>query len=695
MGGDSTALQNERSKAMDYYQAKPFGNEVEGRSSVVSTDVRDTVEWIMPTLMRIFTSGEETVEFEPQTEADVPFAKQATEYVNYIWNRDNPGFLNFYTLFKDGLLQKNGVGKVWWDDADQPKRERFYDLDEMAYAALVNADDVTVSEHTEKEEVLSLPPQLDPETGALVPQPPQPIKLHDVVITRMKPGGRVCVHPVPPEHFLISRDGHSIAEARFVGDRSRTTISDLRKEGVKEELISKIGATPDSGATGSEEIARNTVEDETAAADTNNDASAPIWRTEGYIKADVDGDGIAEMRKVTVAGPGNVLLSNEPWDGPRPYFSVTPIIMPHRFWGLSIADLVMDLQLIRSTIFRQYLDNLYLSNNQRTEVVESAIIDPTEVLSSRPGGVVRVKVAGSVNPIAVPQIGDAALAGLEYVDNVRETRTGVSERTQGLAENQLHKTAGGERMLMSAAMGKIELIARVFAETGVKEAFKLILCLVCRYQQKERVIRLTDQWVPMDPRGWNEDMDVSMSVGMGTGDKDQRLQHAMLLGQMQQAALPLGMATPENFMATAEVAVNAMGFKSVDRFFTKPKPGQPPPPNPEMMKVEAQTKADMAKMQADGQIKTQQMQQEGQIKGQQMQLDAQIRSAEMEQEFALKKYQIDAEMALKREQIAAELQLKREEMAAELQLKRHSIELSAANDSARIASSVRAGGAPG
>jgi hypothetical protein len=236
---------------------------------------------------------------------------------------------------------------------------------------------------------------------------------------------------------------------------------------------------------------------------------------------------------------------------------------------LAVADLIRDIQLIKSTIMRQYLDNLYLANNQREQVIEANIVDPSEVLSAAPGRKIRIKNGPAVFPIAVPSIGEEALAGLTYIDQLRENRTGVSERTQGLGSNQLHDTAAGERMLMSAAMGKIELIARIFAETGVKDAFRLILKLICMYQDKPRTIRLTrEQWAAMDPSQWNSDMDMTVRVGMGMGDKDQQMQNAMLLGNLQQQALPLGFVTAENLRNSAEILVNAMGLKGVDRFFT-------------------------------------------------------------------------------------------------------------------------------
>jgi len=355
----------------------------------------------------------------------------------------------------------------------------------------------------------------------------------------------------------------------------------------------------------------------------------------------------------------------------------------------------MDLQLIRSTILRQYLDNLYLSNNQRVEVVEKNIIDPTEVLTSRPGGAIRVKEKGSVTPILTPPVGQEALAGLEYMDRIRETRTGVSERTQGIGANSLHETAAGEGMLMNAAMGKIELIARVFAETGVKDAFKIILWLTCQYQKQPRQIRKAKEWMTIDPRGWDDEMDVSISVGMGTGDNQVRLQNAMLLGQAQQAAMGAGMVTPENLMNTATELTKAMGYKNPERFFSKPDPSKPPPPSPEMAKVQAQVEADKASLQAEGQIKTQQMQQEAQISGQKMQQEGSIEMQKMQAEFALKKWQIEQEMALKERQLVAELQMRERQFAAELALKEKLGVMSAANEAAATSSEVRMGGNPG
>lgn len=693
-GTTGSQLAIDRADNLDRYYARPYGNEVEGRSSVVTSDVRDTVEWVMPTLMRIFASGEEIAVFEPEEEADIEAAEQATKYIEYIWNRDNPGFLNLYTWFKDALISKNGVVKIYYNKSERTKRQRFTGLDDATFAKLVNAENVVVSEHSE--EVRQIMGPVDPAQPEL---PPQLIDatFHDLVLTKTEKIGRVCVDPMPPEEFLLSRDARNIESARLAGHKRLRTLSDLIEDGFDRKIIEALPSDEIDANTDAETVAGDSVGEssETSTATTNNKAMRQVWVTEAYIKVDVDGDGIAEMRKVTVAGDSYEILSDEAWDAPRPFVDLTPIIVPHRRVGLCLADLSKIYQLLRTTLFRQYLDNTYLLNNQREEVLESAIVDPTEVLSSKPGQKIRVKAMGSVAPIIVPQIGEAALAGLSYVDQLKENSTGVSARTQGLGTNALHETMGGEQMLMSAAMGKIELIARVFAETGVKDAFRLILKLITMYQDQPRTIRITGkEFVPFDPTGWNPDMDMTVSVGVGTGDRQMQMQAAGAIGGLQEKLFALGMVSSDNAMNMAEMVVNATGQKGVERFFTKPDPNAPPKPDPEMAKVQAETQAKTAQMQMEGQIKTQQMQAEGAIKTQTAQADVQLQQQRLQAEMELKRYQTDQELALKREQLQAELILKREQMTAELALKRDMGAFQMANGSSDIGN-VAVGGEPG
>jgi len=662
LGGEGSALQSERAENLKYYLGDKFGNEQDGRSQVVSSDVADTIEWMLPQLMRILASSDTTVSFEPVGAEDIEAAEQATQYVNHIWNADNDGFLNFYTWFKDALLSKNGFIKVWWDERVDATKESYEALSDEEMAFIVNDQDVEIVGHTEQ----YVPVGPNGELGTS----------HDLDVARSATTGGVRIEPVPPEEFLISREAKSIQDARFVGHRQRRTLSSLIAEGFSRDLVEDL-VQSNQGDTDvdSEVLARDTFldEHEKLAKVINNDAMREVWVVECYVRVDQDDDGIAEMRQITVAGPNSDILSDVPWDGPAPFASLTPINMPHRFYGRAIADLVKDLQLIKSTIMRQYLDGLYLANNPRQEAVEANIVEPSELLASRPGGIVRVKERGSISPISTPFIGAQALEGLQYTDQMRENRTGVSPRTQGLGANPLHATASGERLMYSAAQGKLELIARIFAETGVKQAFKIILWLVSHYQDKERIIRLRNTWVPMDPRNWSSEMDIRVSVGLGTGDKQGQLTNAITLLELQKQALEVGFATPQNLMETAEIVVGAMGLKGVERFFTLPDPNNPHQglPGKGAVPNEAQAIAMQQVALTQNQAALEQANIKSQLEARTVkaQQDRELKELEIAHKFELDQVRLENELALKREEFAAEMQIKREVATQELLLK--------------------------
>lgn len=603
-GFDGTIVSGERAANFDAYMARPYGNEVEGRSQVVSRDVQQTVEWQMPSYMRIFTSGEDVVSFEPSSRENVDQAKQATEYVNYIWNCDNHGFRILYEWIKDSLISKVGIIKIYWDDEPKTKRKRYSGLDKETFAKEASPEDAVVSEHTENED-----------------------GTHDLVLTNKMTGGRVCIHNVPPEEFLISKDGRNIEDARLVGHGRYRTISDLRQEGFPEDKIKDLADGDDDNSATGETVTRDTVEDSASHSTEDGSPMDPSMRTvrviEAYIKIDVDGDGIAEMRKVTVAGPGYTVLSNEAWEGPRPFATITPIIMPHRFWGLCPTDLSRDTQLIKTTMYRQLLDNYYLNNNQREEVDVSRIIDPDEVLSTAPGRKIRVNPGNgpAIIPVITPNIASQIIEGLNYIDTVNEADTGVSQRTQGLSTDTLsNETKAQSQMLMSAAQGKMELMARVMAETGLKSAFRLILKLVCMYQKQPRNVKLTGGWAEMNPQGWDDEMELKVSVGIGMGDREQQLMSAGMVGKMQQMLLPLGFISPKNIEANVELGLNGLGLKGVDRFATFPKdesaaqpirlppPQQKPGTDPQTLiqleQIKAKAKVDTTQIQAQAKAAT-------------------------------------------------------------------------------------------
>jgi len=214
-----------------------------------------------------------------------------------------------------------------------------------------------------------------------------------------------------------------------------------------------------------------------------------------------------------------------------------------------------------------------------------------------------------------PLVAAQAFPMLEYIDGVREDRTGVTRYTQGLDADTLNKTATGINQIMTAAQQRVELIARVFAETGVKDLFRKILELVNRHQSAPRIIRLRNRWVPMDPREWNTQMDISISVGLGTGNKDQMLMHLRNLLDIQVQAIRMqgGVDGPlvrlENVYSTLAKLVENAGLKSADTYFTDPtqRPAAPPPPpatpppDPALAAVQQQARIDAARLAFDRQ----------------------------------------------------------------------------------------------
>ena len=406
-----------RATATQYYRGEPFGNEEEGRSQVVSMDVRDTVQAIIPSLMRIFHSTERTVEYVPQGPEDVDAAKQATEYANYIINRDNNGFLHMHAAFKDALIRKAGILKCYWDDQTRFETHDLTGLDDNALAALMADPDAEV-EIVASEMVGE--PQIDPMTGEIVPPP----SVHAVRITYVHPDGRVRLEAVPPEEFLISREAKSVEDADFVAHRRIMTVSELVAMGYDEEEVANMASAQDDMQTNVERYTRNS-----ALVNEMNQRDDPAMKkvlyVECYVKVDYDGDGIAELRKICVAGDGKKILMNEPC-AIVPFATFCPDPEPHDFFGMSVADSVMDIQKIKSAIMRNTLDSLSMSIHPRVAVVEGQV-NMDDVMSTEVGAIIRQRSAGMVQPMVMPFVGQQAFPVLQYMDEIKEARTGISK----------------------------------------------------------------------------------------------------------------------------------------------------------------------------------------------------------------------------------------------------------------------------
>ena len=612
--GYGDEISDQRETAQEYYYALPFGNEVEGRSQYVDSTVQDTIEWIKPSLMRVFAQGDEMVKFTPHGPEDVAAAEQATDYVNYVFTKDNPGWEILYSWFHDALLFKNGIVKVWWDEYEEAKRETYKNLADLEFDYLISDEEVEVLEHTETTDEMGMP-------------------VHDVVIKRTSADGRIRVENVPPDEFLISREAKSIHDARFVCHRVRKTLSELREMYPDQDFgIEDLGASDDTMSYNAERLARyefdHSSEYDRGWGANDEEAMREYWLHESFIKTDYDEDGIAELRKV--CSVGDYVFENEEVDK-KPFVSITPIKIPHKFFGLSVADLVMDLQLIKSTLMRNLMDNAYNQNFGRYAVLEGqANLD--DLLTQRPGGVVRVKSPNAIMPLATPPLEPYSFQMLEYLDQVRESRSGVNKNTQGINADALtsHTTATAVNAVMSNAQSRVELIARQFAETGVKELMRTIYELLLKYQDKERVVMLRNQWVPVRPDMWADKMDCTVSVALGNGSKDQQMAHLSQMisfaAQAMQGGLPI--VTPQNMYNLGAALVKAMGYQNVDDFLTPPPPPQPEQPSPDQQMAMMEQQAKMKELeikQGELQVKMMKVQQDAQEAA----VDAQLKAAEL------------------------------------------------------------------
>ena len=645
-----------RAKATEYYRGEPFGDEEEGRSQVVSYDVRDTVQAILPSLMRIFTSSDKTVEFTPRGPEDVEMAQQATDYVNYIFNRDNDGFMVLHSAFKDALIRKAGIVKFYWDESYETQTTDMSGLDDAALATLSADPLVQIDMQRSYEAPEMLPP------GAAEMGFPVPI-MHDVTVTRRMPFGRVKIEALPPEEFLIDRRAKSIKDADFVAHRRVVTVSDLVAMGYDYDEVSRLATDTDDLDTNVERYTRNP-----ALTDSRNARSDPSMRKvnyiEAYIRVDRDGDGIAELRKVCVAGNGNKILRDEATDM-APFAAFSPDPEPHDFFGMSIADTVMDVQRIKSVVMRNTLDSLSLSIHPRIAAVEGQV-NIEDLMNTETGAIVRMRAPNSVQPLSMPFVGQQSFPVLEYMDRMKEARTGISMASQGLDPDALNKTATAVNATVNAAQQHIEMIARLFSETGMKDLFRGILKLVVQHQDQPRMVRLTNEFVQLDPRGWDSSMDVSVNVALGRGSDQARMAMLQQIGNMQRQALTeLGPINPltniqQLYNTLAEMTTLA-GFKDTGKFWSdpadfQPPPQQPPEPDINQMLIQAQ----IMEIQADVQMKEAEIQR----KRDETEIDAALKVLEL---------QTKAETQITTEELKRSRELMREVMKAQADMVKEAV----------------------
>jgi hypothetical protein len=789
LGQDGGELSDSRREALRYYAGEPEtgGPVVADRSQVVMRTVLEACEWVLPSLIRIFTASDKICLVEPPRPGMEEQARQATDYLNHIFHRDNDGFLLIHDWFKDALLERLGWVKFYFDTQKTTETYTHRGLTQEEYEALLGDDEdvevIKLERYTQKTDSFNLdrprvassltarpaepmpppppsgPPSLPPGSpsglplqmsaelpagfhagspGAPPPSPPgmppglpaglppgpppglpgvppappaglpfaplpsplppPEIVLLDATFRVTRQYGFVRIVNVPPEEVLFSKRAKR-GDIPFLSHRRSWTYSDLIQQGYDRECLDLV-PMDDSPEYNSERVERLGGGMWSGSERKTGDSGRVIWVEENYVYLSVDEDGpTSELYRVMTAGAGRVILTKD--DKPAvecvdeiPFVSICPVPAPHTLaGGQSLADLTMDLQTIKSTLVRQMIDNAFLSNWPRIEVGDDAVNENTydDLLTLRPGGIVRTRRLGSVQAMMIPFTADKTFPLVQYLDETAQLRTGVSSQGQMVSPDALNNTAAASvAMLQQAAAQRVELFARIFAH-GVEELMRGVMRLVRKNQQQERMIRVTGGWLNVDPRQWRQEMPISVSVGLGTGNRDQILQHLMQIIQIQGTIVQQqqGVHGPLVYSQNVYDALKALqenaGFKS--SFFADPRqgppPGSPPPPPPQ---PDPKAAAEAAKLQA--QMQSEQMKAQGNVQamllkakateaamGQKGQIEATIQQQRLDHEKQLAALKAEHQLELERTKAANDLAVGMARVKIEGEAKLKEIEL--------------------
>jgi len=586
-------IDEDRADATDYYLGNAPTAQSSMQSEFVSTDVRDSVLFMLPSIMRTFFGTNKIVEFIPHGPEDIQLAKQQTDYINYIIQQKNPGFKVLYDAFKDALIRKTGFVKAYWDDSITASTHEYTDISPEAYQALTLDPNVEVIE--EKIEMQSMT-FMNPETGEEMTQ--ETPASYDVKIRRIKPKDQVVIEAVPTEEVLISRHARDLNTSPYVAHRMVKTVSDLVAMGYDKEQMEQFagsGSEVDEDSYDLEQ-ARNPYADFTGVdrADSN---SKNVLYVEHYVFYDLDGDGIDERIRVCTVGNGLNIVNSTPWDD-LPITLFCPDPEPHTSIGSCPADYLMPIQAAKSQIMRDTLDSLGHAIFPRMGIVEGQVnID--DVLNTDIGQPIRMRAPGMVQPFSVPFVGKEAFPVLSYLDEAKENRTGVSKASAGLnAEALQSTTSAAVSATMSGAQGRVELICRHFAD-GMKDLFKLVNSLVIKHQEGQDMMRLNNEFIPVDPRYWDADKDMVINVGISKNSDEEKFQVLTSLASKQEQIMQtLGPNNPlvnlQQYANTLTKMIEMAGFKDATTFINTqvpPMPPQPPEaakPSPEEMLAQAE-----------------------------------------------------------------------------------------------------------
>ncbi len=645
LNDDGDEISARRQRNMDAYKGELYGNEREGQSTVVTREVLEAVEWAMPSIIRTLIHPG-AVTFEPVGPEDEMAAEQETDVVRYHLFEKGDGFVTFHNWTKDCLLYPTGYAKIWVEECEESSTTRYHSLTDQQVAYLSAQEGVEIVGQAQRVEMVN---------GQQMP-------VFDLEVKQTVKRMDLKVAAIPPEEILVDSD-HTctdVDEAEFIAHKRTRTLSELIEYGYDRDRLMEIGAVDDD-LMGAEAQARQIFDE---SADDDEEALKEYTVYECYALTDFDGDGIAERRRVVLIG--NEVFENEEADY-TPIVAMSSILMPHQHTGMSLSDLVYDVQQINTALFRQLLTNMYRMNVPRKYVGTRALVDggmTLDALLNLEAEVIPTEDPMSIVNEQIQPIAQMILPVMQHVDQMKQLRTGVNPQLALDPKVLRDTTMGAFQTALDNASQRVEMIVRVMAETGVKKIMQKAHRLIREHLGQRTAVMLRNTWVDVNPSEWKDRTNIRVRVGVGNAqkaEKQQMLQQVLGL-QMQLSQTGNPSVGPQQIFATVSEMVQAFGFKDASKFFIDPStlpPPEPPPPDPmqELAKAQAQS------LMMEAQAKMQKVQAEQQ----KMQLEAQLEQARMQMEQSkaqLEAFKAQQALQQAREAASMEYQIKMAELEA-------------------------------
>lgn len=585
-------IPEERAKALKRYFGKPLGTEVAGRSQFVTTECRDAVLWMLPSLLNVFLTAEKIAEFMPSQMEAVEQAQQQTDYINYLITQENNAFEIFTTWFWDALVTKTGFVKYYYDEEEKTSKESYSGISEMEASRVIQDPEVSVLNLTPVQKTLPVPtPQ-----GVVE----QAVTFYDLDVERVIRKKKYVVENIAPEDVITHSMATSIDDAKFVAIVYKKTYSEMLEMGFTEDFVDSLPVVSSDERTEEGDI-RSDVNLE----EDYNTSTDYYEILECYAYVDGNGDGLDELHKILVCGRDSLTILDDEEVDEIPIASISPLPKPYSLYGMSLVENLIPLQDVNTALWRNCLDYLYTTVQPQWEIVDRNIVNKDDIQQRIPGGFVRTKQIGSIQPISNPPLNPEFFSFFDRLDNMRDTRSGVTPLNSGLDKNALKSNTASNNIELSAAGRQIQdFIARSFAETGIKKLFKGLQGLVIKYQDAPTIIRLRGQFIEIDPRTWKYPVNVSVNVGLGTGTAKQKAADIQQILALQLQFMPLGISNAQNVYHGFSKLLEVSGYKDIQNWATDPSTLPPPEPKPtaeeiEAKRIELDFQAKMAKVNQD------------------------------------------------------------------------------------------------